>query len=153
MQAARGDRSEATRLLIEAWNVYDDIGYLWRATRAALALFELTNDKRWHERATSGIVSFPRSWLARGHVGPESYRGPEVERLTPAQLGVFDLLVQGRSTSEIAGERSISAFTVRNHVKVILHAFDVPSRPALLARVQRATALRPAPPNERSSLS
>ncbi len=153
VQAARGDRSEATRLLLEAWNVYNDIGYLWRATRAALALFELTKEKRWHECANSGIVSFSRSWLARGQAGPEPYRGPEVERLTPAQRGVFDLLVQGRSTTEIAGERSISAFTVRNHVKVILHAFDVPSRPALLARVQQAAALRPTPANERSSLS
>ncbi len=150
VQAARGDRSEATRLLLEAWNVYDDIGYVWRATRAALGLFELTSDKRWHERAASRIVCFPRSWLARGQVGPEQYRGPEVERLTPAQRGVFDLLVQGRSTTEIAAERSISPFTVRNHVKAVLHAFDVPSRPALLARVQQAAALRRAPVNERS---
>ncbi|MBD5657068.1 MAG: helix-turn-helix transcriptional regulator [Candidatus Eremiobacteraeota bacterium] len=59
----------------------------------------------------------------------------ELATLTKAQRAVYDLLVRGRSTSEIAAELGRSEFTVRNHIKVIFKAFRVNSRPALLARV------------------
>jgi DNA-binding CsgD family transcriptional regulator len=54
--------------------------------------------------------------------------------LTPAQRAVFDLLMQGRKTAEIARVLGRSTYTVRNHVKAIFKIFGVSSRPALIVR-------------------
>jgi DNA-binding CsgD family transcriptional regulator len=54
--------------------------------------------------------------------------------LTPAQRAVFDLLMEGRKTAEIAKALGRSTYTIRNHVKVIFKIFGVRSRPALIVR-------------------
>jgi len=141
VQLALGERSEAQRLLRQAFTVYDSIGYDWRAGRTALALAEATGDAAWRERAALKLASYGRSWLAPSastpvatfHTGQAS--APEqLGSLTNAQRAVYELLLRGLSTAEIAAEQQRSEFTVRNHVKAIFKAFGVNSRPALLAR-------------------
>jgi DNA-binding CsgD family transcriptional regulator len=141
VQLALGERSEAQRLLRQAFTVYDSIGYDWRAGRTALALAEATGDVAWRERAAIKLAPYRRSWFslsasippAPPHTGRAS--APEqLGSLTNAQRAVYDLLLRGLSTSEIAAEQQRSEFTVRNHIKAIFKAFGVNSRPALLAR-------------------
>jgi DNA-binding NarL/FixJ family response regulator len=48
--------------------------------------------------------------------------------LTPRQAEVLRLLKQGLSTKQIAEELHLSADTVRNHVRYLLHALGVHSR-------------------------
>jgi DNA-binding CsgD family transcriptional regulator len=141
VQLALGERSEAQRLLRAAFNVYDAIGYDWRAGRAALALAEATNDGAWRERAAVKLAPYGRSWLSATASTSPTHRhaehataAPEIQSLTKAQQAVYELLLRGRSTAEIAAEQQRSEFTVRNHIKAIFKAFGVNSRPALLAR-------------------
>jgi DNA-binding CsgD family transcriptional regulator len=134
VQLALGRRKEAARLLREAWDVYDALGYDWRAGRAARDLLAATGDDAWQARAAAKLAPYPRSWLAMARHAANFGESPELAALTPAQLAVYRLLMRGLSTAQIAAEQSRSEFTVRNHIKAIFKAIGVNSRPELLAR-------------------
>jgi DNA-binding CsgD family transcriptional regulator len=139
VQAALGETAEATRLLKRSYKIYDAVGYEWRSARAALELAGVTGDESWKERAREKLAAYPKSWLARDPARPAPRAEPaEVALLTPAQRAVYDLLLLGRATAEIAAEQGRSEFTIRNHIKAILKAFNVNSRGALLARASGA---------------
>jgi DNA-binding NarL/FixJ family response regulator len=135
VQLALGRRAEAERLLRAAWDVYDGLGYDWRAGRVARALFAATGEPAWQRQAASKLAAYPRSWLALTPGDPPApSAAPELAELTPAQLAVYRLLLRGLSTAQIAAEQARSEYTVRNHVKAIFKALGVKSRPELLAR-------------------
>jgi DNA-binding NarL/FixJ family response regulator len=62
--------------------------------------------------------------------------GP-VQRLTSREWEVLELLAQGRSTAEIAGQLVISSSAVRVHVASIVHKLGVPSRAAAVDLFRR----------------
>jgi DNA-binding CsgD family transcriptional regulator len=138
VQLALGQRDEAQRLLTQAWTIYDRLGIKWRAARAALALAQIADAATWRARAQDALALYPRSWLAR-EIGapaprPSVVRSASLESLTSAQRAVFDLLMEGKGTDEIATALGRSSFTVRNHIKAIFKAFGVSSRPALIVK-------------------
>jgi PAS domain S-box-containing protein len=55
-------------------------------------------------------------------------RKAATEQLSPRQLDVLRLLVQAKSTSEIASELNLASETVRNHVRRLLKALGARSR-------------------------
>lgn len=139
VQLELGERAEARRLLERAWTIYDEMGIRWRTARAALALSKISDASAWRVRAARAIEPYPRSWLARavdvpptGHLRPT--QSPTAQRLTPAQRAVFDLLMEGRKTADIAKALGRSTYTVRNHVKAIFKSFGVRSRSTLIVR-------------------
>jgi DNA-binding CsgD family transcriptional regulator len=134
VQRALGENDEAVRLLRDAWKIYDRIGYDWRAGRTALALANATGDDAWKDRAAGKLQGYERSWLAGDKLANAFPVPPQAVALTPARRAVYDLLLRGLSTAQIAAEQQRSEFTVRNHVKAIFKAFGVTSRPALIAR-------------------
>ncbi len=132
-----GNRDEAVTTLQGVYEIYDAIGYDWRAGRAALDLARLTGNALWPRRAQQKLAHYPRSWLTNTLAIPElkaTNESPELKKLTPAQRRVYDLLIIGKSTDEMASELGISHFTVRNHIKVLFSVFQVNSRPELLAK-------------------
>ncbi len=144
VQLALGEQKEARRLLSSAWSIYDRLGIDWRAARAALALAAIDDAEKWHARAREALNAYPRSWIARGAARgtPEVALAvpPEAANLTPAQRAVFDMLLDGRGTDEIAGALGRSTFTVRNHIKAIFKAYAVSSRSALIVKATRGTS-------------
>jgi DNA-binding NarL/FixJ family response regulator len=137
VQAALGEVDEAERLLKKAWEVYSVLGIQWRAARAAQALAMISDESDWREKARECLRSYPRCWLSRGTAAELATRAgsyPELERLTPARRAVFDLLMEGCSTADIAKRLGRSTFTVRNHIKVIFKVFGATSRSALVVR-------------------
>ena len=132
----------------EAFEIYDTLGYDWRAGRTAIGLAQVSADPSpWLEAARKKLAPYPQSWLMmqlRTLEGenatpvPDKRRRSRVativtEELTPAQREVYELLLTGISTREIAEELERSEFTVRNHIKAIFKKAKVNSRAALLS--------------------
>ncbi len=140
VQQALGDAAEAIRLVSRAYEIYDAIGYRWRAGRAARVLERLTGQPSWKERAASALGAYPRSWLVEDRAKRHVTDLPGFASLTASQQAVYEHLVRGLSTREIARELGRSEFTVRNHVKAIFKALNVRSRASLIARATGTTA-------------
>ena len=147
VQRALGEAEEATRLLAQSYKIYDSVRYRWRAGRAALALADMTGTREWRERAAKLLSVYPQSWLVNSAPDQRLIELPGVETLTPAQRKVYDLLVQGLSTSQIGARLGRSEFTVRNHVKAVYKAPNLKSRASLIARATQRNSVRPG--NER----
>ena len=65
--------------------------------------------------------------------------------LTPRELVVLGLLVDGRSNQEIARRLVIAPRTVATHVEHILHKLEVPTRTLAAVRAEREGCYVPAP--------
>jgi len=143
VRAVLGEAAEAERLYRQAWDIYEAIGYDWRAGRTALRLAKLTGDDKWHELALMKLRAYPHArWLAAPITTeeepaqpPQSIDPETFARLTPAQRGVVALVVRGLRTDAIARELGRSEHTVRNHLKTIFRTLGVRTRAALVARV------------------
>ena len=62
-----GDTAKAIERFRFALKTFSGIGYKWRASSAALNLFEITGDSRYALRADELAKSYPQSWLCRLH--------------------------------------------------------------------------------------
>ena len=149
VQQHLGDSSEAEASFREAFRIHDAIGYDWRAARTAIGLWRVTKDASWLSIAETKLQPYPQSWLAtqlrvvNGSISAPRSDQPRkpaqlaADVLTPAQREVYELLLTGKPTREIAAELGRSEFTVRNHIKVIFKKLKVNSRSALLSNTFR----------------
>lgn len=135
-QLALGNAKAGMKLIRQSFDVYDRIGYDWRAGRCALRLFEATADADYLQIAGEKLRKYPNSWLAdelRRHAKPKSTL-PALPRM---QQRVFEELCRGLSTAEIAKNLGRSEYTIKNHIKLIFKTFGVKSRAALIAQVSK----------------
>jgi DNA-binding CsgD family transcriptional regulator len=95
-----------------------------------LRLYELTGETGWRDRAREKHKNYAGSWL---YDELRAQAASDAPFLHPAQKRVYDLLLEGNSTEQIAKITGRSPFTISNQVKAILRAFGVPNRGALLA--------------------
>jgi DNA-binding CsgD family transcriptional regulator len=148
VSAAQGKLGEAIRSLEESYEIYDEIGFDWRAGKIAIELALVSGNQRYLEDARKKLARYERSWLAQAYRDAAQRLGvtnvlPGV-RLTPAQWQVFHLLADGFSLSEVAAHLGRSLNTVRNHTSAIYAAFDVHSQKELRALAASRSAPRPA---------
>ena len=73
----------------------------------------------------------------------------DCEGLTPRELEVLGMLVQGHSNQQIARRLGIALRTVAAHVEHILHKLDVPTRTLAAVRAERDGCHVPPPPAPR----
>jgi tetratricopeptide (TPR) repeat protein len=139
VQMKLGNRKSASAAFRKAWDVYNAIGYDWRAGRCALRMFELTRNDSWLERARQKLQNYGGSWLRDGL---RKMADPELPHVTPAQRRVLDLLVEGRTTEQIVKITGTRPFTIQNHIKRMLQSFGVPTRASLVAEAVKR-GLRP----------
>jgi DNA-binding CsgD family transcriptional regulator len=128
-----GDLEEGKAALTEAWSIFEDFNYGWRAALCALGLYEATHDKRWLERAARKIEPWPKSWIARRVAKSKTSSVISLERIPPAKREVLELLRSGRRNNEIAKSLGRSPHTVRNQLAQLFQTFDVKSRAELVA--------------------
>ena len=150
VDAGLGKLGESVASLKEAYDIYDAIGFDWRAGRIAIELASVSGDQRYLEAARKKIARYDRSWLAQSYRDAAERLGftnvlPGV-RLTPAQWQVFHLIADGFSLGEVAAHLGRSLNTVRNHASAIYTALGVHSQKELRALV-RAKARQASEPN------
>jgi DNA-binding CsgD family transcriptional regulator len=129
-----GDEAKARTLLIEAFSIFESFGYKWRAALAALALFELTGDRKWHQTAQIHASPYPNSWIAKSLRIDATLNEDDRLLLTETQREIYDALKEGLSNAEIAERLGRSSNTIRNHVRDIFRTLHVNSRVELLAK-------------------
>ena len=128
-----GDVDEGKAALTEAWSIFEDFNYAWRAALCALALHEITSDRRWIERASRQIEPWPHSWIARRVAEATSSSVLRLDRIPPAKREVLELVRAGRRNTEIAKQLGRSPNTVRNQLSALFQQFNVKSRAELVA--------------------
>jgi DNA-binding CsgD family transcriptional regulator/tetratricopeptide (TPR) repeat protein len=128
-----GDVGEGTAALTEAWSIFEDFNYGWRAALCALGLYEATHDRRWIERAARKIEPWPSSWIAKKVAEARTSTVVPIERIPSAKREVLKLVREGRRNSEIAETLGRSPNTVRNQLAQLFQIFDVKSRAELVA--------------------
>jgi hypothetical protein len=62
--AANGDKQRGLDLIRQAFEFWDDVGFSWRATRAAIKLYELSGDEKHIDWAFRESRRYPSSWLS-----------------------------------------------------------------------------------------
>ena len=62
--AANGNKQRGIELIEAAFAFWDDVGYSWRATRAAIKLYELSGEERHIDWAFRESRRYPYSWLS-----------------------------------------------------------------------------------------
>lgn len=99
------------------------------------AYFELqgTVDDQDRRRAIQEAANLLRRMAASAPAG----RAASLDRLTPAERRVADLVAHGLSNAAVAAELFLSEHTVASHLKHIYAKLDVPSRVALAGAVLR----------------
>jgi DNA-binding CsgD family transcriptional regulator len=132
-----GDVGEGKAALSEAWEIFEDFNYAWRAALCALGLFQATGDRRWVHRAAEKIEPWPRSWIARRIADAANQTPVPLERIPRAKREVLELVRVGRRNSEIAQALGRSPHTVRNQVAQLFQTFHVKSRAELVAVLSR----------------
>jgi DNA-binding CsgD family transcriptional regulator/tetratricopeptide (TPR) repeat protein len=138
--AVVGRRAEAVKRLENAYSIFVDLGYAWRAAAAALRLHVLTGDWTWLRCAGEAVRDFPESSVAgeiRKRAGVTC--DPRAAVLTPAQSRVYALLCEGLSDKRIAQILNISPETAKNHAARVRLAFGVHSRAELIATSRSAS--------------
>jgi DNA-binding CsgD family transcriptional regulator/tetratricopeptide (TPR) repeat protein len=128
-----GDIHEGKTALTEAWSIFEEFNYGWRAALCALGLYEATNDKRWIERAARKIAPWPKSWIARRISESKTSTVVPLERIPPKKREVLELVREGQRNADIAKKLGRSPHTVRNQLAQLFQTFDVKSRAELVA--------------------
>lgn len=135
VELGSGD-SAAEETLRRAYAVFDDLGYAWRAGRAALALFRASGKERWLHAAEAQLKPYTHSWLGEDLRLAREGKTFRVQ-LPPQQQRVFEMLSQKMTTEQIADKLGLSQHTIRNHLKAVFKAYGVNNRSALIAEAAR----------------
>jgi DNA-binding CsgD family transcriptional regulator len=140
---ASNERERACTFYRRAFDVFDAVGYVRRASTAAHALVELTGDEAM------------RAYLAQRLAGTNNYITKSLKNragdalaalesnsifasLPPAQREVVVLVCKGKTNKEIAQLRYVGEQTVKNMLtKNIFPAFGISSRAALVSACLR----------------
>jgi DNA-binding CsgD family transcriptional regulator len=117
IETSRGNLLLAQERRVEAYEAF------WSARAAITQLAETIEDPQLREQ-------FRARACARQPVEPKLEQSPVGRRLSPRELDVLRLLVEGKSDREIGEALSISPRTVMRHVTNILDKLGVPSRTA-----------------------
>ena len=138
-----GNGAAALGALTDAWETFEQYSYGWRSALAAAAIFELTGARTWLSRAQHAIAPWPNSWIARKVARLDADK-PPTAKLTSMQRRIYESLLAGHSTKDIAENLGRSPNTIRNHIAAVFLAFRVKSRAQLLSTTFALSNLRSA---------
>ncbi len=142
VQAVLGNLKIAKESLEFAYDVFAQIQHPYRAALAAAALFEVTEDLQWLEKARAQAAHFEKSPLFRRLSELDKVEEQRVlSGLTPMQRQIAIALSQGADLDDLSHQFSRSRFTLEKQIEVIFAALGVESRHALRAELRQRKML------------
>jgi DNA-binding CsgD family transcriptional regulator len=132
-----GRNDAAVAALTEAYAIFHASAYHFRATLTATALAELTGDARWTEAATRHAGAYPDCPLATHAQESVAREEAMPAQLSPLQRQIARAVCTGADAAELSRRFSRSMFTIERQISVVLNAFGVTSRSALLHEARR----------------
>jgi len=142
VQGVLGNLKLAKESLEFAYDVFVQIGHPYRAALAAAALFEVTEDLQWLEKARAQAAHFEKSPLFRRLSDLDKVEEQRVlSGLTPMQRQIAIALSQGADLDELSHKFSRSRFTLEKQIETIFAALGVQSRHALRAELRQRKML------------
>jgi DNA-binding CsgD family transcriptional regulator len=142
VQAVLGNVKLAKESLEFAFEVFSHIRHPYRAALAAAALFEVTEDVKWLEKAREQAGRFSKSPLHRRLSELDKVEEQRVlSGLTPMQRQIAIALCHGFDLDELSHRFSRSRFTLEKQIELIFEALGVQSRHALRAELRQRNML------------
>lgn len=127
--AQRGRLSDAVRDAKRAFELFDRIGYAWRASRAAALTYRCTGEDEWLHEATVRARAYARGFIAREMEALFANSANRLTReLTPRQRQIALLLAEGLTVEQTARRLNASPNTIKVHKNRIYHALGVRNR-------------------------
>lgn len=124
-----------------ALDIFDGIGFQWRAARCALVLYQCTADDGYLRIARERIRFYPRSFVAEEIAAVCGSKGSRaVSALTRRQRDVLDVLLEGLTVEEAAQRLNMSPNTLKTHKNHIYSHLRVRNRMELGRRVALITS-------------
>jgi DNA-binding CsgD family transcriptional regulator len=155
---AAGETLRALHAARDAFTTFRDLGSTRRALTLALRIRTLTGDPDVRAYVDRHAALLPAaSWLRARAAGVARVHGDAmVARLSRSEREVLAMVLDGRSTEEIALARARTPQTIRNTVSALLKHFAVRSRSELMRECDRrgiraGDATSPQPAMETSS--
>src|ERR1700733_7274297 len=132
-----GRTAAAVAALSAAYAIFDSAAYHFRATLAATALAELAGDARWTEAANRHAGAYPDCPLAVHAQESVAREEAMPAQLSPLQRQIARAIFTGADAAELSRRFSRSLFTIERQISIVLAAFGVTSRSALLHEARR----------------
>jgi DNA-binding CsgD family transcriptional regulator/predicted Zn-dependent protease len=127
---AKGKSEPAVSCLKDAFRIWNQVGYKWRAVLAALAIGIATGKRDLFDYAViTTDKHFPHAWFSRS-LDPYRSRAahPELQNLSDTRQGILLGIVDGKTNKEIADHLGISPNVVRNRLADLFTNYGVRSR-------------------------
>lgn len=130
LERARGKTTKALTHFGAALDVWNDIGYYWRAAVTAISMNQISHrPKALDEASVHTDRYFPRAWFARELTELHQRMGnPILQNLSPQKSAVISHLLRGRSYRDIATEMGTTETTIRRHVHELIARFSPEDR-------------------------
>ena len=138
VQAVLGNTKLAAASLEFAYDVFAQLRHAYRAALAARALYDLTGETLWLDRARKQAAQFPASPIYRSVL--ESAQPERVEHsslLSPLQRQIAIALTQGVELTDLSRRFSRSAFTLQKQIDIIFSTLGVKTRDGLRIELKR----------------
>lgn len=129
---------------VVVYSAYDDERLLYRAMTCGASAYVLKHDDPEHLATAIKAVSQGRTWLSpslrEGFIG--SSMNGRIPLLSPREREILGGLSRGLSTEQVATDLTLSAHTVRTHVKNAMRKLDASTRAHAVAIAMRDLSIR-----------
>jgi DNA-binding CsgD family transcriptional regulator/tetratricopeptide (TPR) repeat protein len=137
IDAVLGHTAPAERAFRDAYDIFVSIGYVCRASMAAIALAEVTGEASWREKAAQHASAYPNSPLAALRPTGAALEPQMPASLSPLQKQVARALAGGAEVPEVSRALSRSVYTIERQVEAVYAAFGVRSRSEFLTSARQ----------------
>lgn len=133
--ALAGDEARSLRGFLDAFEIFERVGFRRRAVQAALRLGALTRGDRYQRYAVAATAGLAQTfWMRREALAPLD---PLLALVSAGERHTLRLLCAGSTNRQIAALQGRSYYTVRNSVSELLALFGVKDRRQLIAACVR----------------